>query len=329
MKAIIIISVLIFSSCFIQAQTITDEIVKKIPALPKDSCNISRAAMEAFQQNVANAIEQTEAEIDRLNEIVDQKSEGSEELAKENAMKQMSQQYGLSQEQMAQMKSGNMSAADKQKMANQILQQQTNMSMGEVQNLSKMSDAGKKAYTEAYAAEMQASVQANPEKYKVNEAAGNMHELISSQQAVLGRINSNAQKIGGLYSSIDSDPAIQRSYKKIDEWHDKLTSMIGIDYGQGKQMDSLSMLIQREQIKICDKYTPTYRAALRQHFSVMKSSFSDQEELGRITSELTKMQTGVVLPVENTEVAKLQSVKGYLNNLKDAYKFKLYFLEDN
>ncbi|MBK6283507.1 MAG: hypothetical protein IPF54_13405 [Draconibacterium sp.] len=61
----------------------------------------------------------------------------------------------------------------------------------------------------------------------------------------------------------------------------------------------------------------------------MKSSFSDQEELGRITSELTKMQTGVVLPVENTEVAKLQSVKGYLNNLKDAYKFKLYFLEDN
>jgi hypothetical protein len=156
-----------------------------------------------------------------------------------------------------------------------------------------------------------------------------MHELISSQQAVLGKINSNAQKIRGLYSSIDSDPAIQQSYKKIDEWHGKLTAMIGIDYGQGKQMDSLSMLIQKEQIKICDKCTPKYRTALRQHFLVMKSSFSDQEELGSITSELTKMQTGVVLPAESTEVGKLQSVKGYLNNLKDAYKFKLYFPEDN
>ena len=329
MKSYLLLIVVLLSGLTIHAQTVTNEILKKIPALPKDSCNITKAVMEAFQQKVADVLELTETEIERLNEVVNQKSEGSEEAAKETAMKQMSQQYGLSPEDMAKMQSGKMSAAEKQAMANKILQQQTNMSMGEVQNLSKMSDAGKKAYTEAYATEMQATVQANPGKYKANEGAKNMNELMSSQQAVLGKIKAGGQKIGNLYANIENDPNLQKSYQNIEKWNDKLMSMTGVDYGQGKQMDSLSMLIQKEQIKICDKYTPQYRAALRQHFAVLKTSFPDYDELGRITAELTKMQTGVVLPVESTEVGKLQSVKGYLNNLKNAYKFKLYFPEDN
>jgi hypothetical protein len=313
----------------VQAQTLTEKYLKMIPPLPKDSCNITRASIDIFVNQVYELSELLDSAIDSLENMADNQMENSEETAKANAMKQMSQQYGLSPEQMQKMQSGNMSEADKQALANQVLFQQTNMSMGDLQNLSKMSDAGKEAYVEAYAMEAQATVQANPEKYKVNESAKSMNELIASQQAVLGKINSNTQKVGDLYAAIDGDPAIQQSDKKISEWHNKLMSMTGVDYGQGKQMDSLAMLIRSEQISICDKYTPKYRTALRHHFTDLKASMPDQEELGRITSDLSKMQTGVALPSESVEAGKLQSIKGYLSKLKVAYKFKLYFPEDN
>jgi hypothetical protein len=328
MKSLLLLIVVLLSGFTLHAQTVTDEILNKIPALPKDSCNITKVATEAFQQKVADVLDFTETEIERLNEIVHQKSKGSEEAAKETAMKQMSQQYGLSPEDMAKMQSGKMSAADKKALADKMLQQQTNMSMGEVQNLSKMSEAGKKAYAEAYVTEMMATGQTN-QNQQIASNAKKMNQLITEQQAVMGKISASGQKIGNLYASIENDPNLLKSYQNIEKWNEKLMSMTGVDYGQGKQMDSLSLLIQKEQIKICDKYTPKYRAALRQHFAVLKASFPDYDELGRITAELTKMQTGFVLPAENNEVGKLQSVKGYLNILKDAYKFKLYFPEDN
>jgi hypothetical protein len=328
MKKIIIVIAALSFSALAYAQTLTENYMKKIPALPKDSCNITKAEVESFTQKVVELIAQTENEIDAMNEKVNTKSPANEAAAKEAAMQQMSQQYGLSPEDMAKMQNGKMSAADKQAMANKILQQQTNMSMGEVQNLSKMSDAGKKAYAEAYATEVQAKAQANPQQYQVNESAKNLQQLVSSQQAVLGKINSNGQKIGNLYAKIESDPDLQKMYQNIEKWHSKLMSMTGIDYGQSKQMDSLAVLIKTTQIKICDKYTPQYRSALRQNLTVLKASMPDIQRLGEITAELTKAQTGIAPPAESTEVGKLQSIRGYLSSLKDAYKFKLYFPEE-
>jgi len=321
--------ILLFFGFLGYAQTNAEAFLNKIPGLPKDSCNITHATMESFKQGVAVLIDQTEKEIEALNEKVNKKDPANEAAAKENAMQQMSQQYGLSPEEMAKMKSGKMSVAEKQAMANKVLQQQTNMSMGEVQNLSKMSDAGKKAYAEAYATEAQATAQANPNKQPVNQSAMNMQQLISAQQAVLGKNNANGQKIGNLYASIQNDPDLSKRKKNIEDWQRNIMSMTGVDYGQGKQMDSLAVLIKKEQTKICDIYTPKYRTALRQHLSIMKSSMPDIQQLGEITGELTKAQTGIVPPAESTEIGKLQAIKEYLTNLKDAYQFKLYFPEEN
>lgn len=328
MKATCIFLLLILSVNFAGAQIKPEEFIKKIPAIPKDSCGITRAAAESFTQNVTNQFELIVTEIERLNEVVNQKSEGSKETAKANAMKQMSQQYGLSPEDMAKMQSGKMSAAEKQAIANKVLQQQTNMSVGEVQNISKMSDAGKKAYTEAYATEMMATSMANPNQEPVNDKAKNMQQLLAAQQAALGKITANSQKIGNLYAAIQNDPAGKEMLKNIDIWHNKLMSMTGIDYGQGKQMDSLSVLIVNEQNKYCHKFTPKYRSALRQHLSLIKASLPDYRKVGELTAEVTKAQTGITIPPENAEIMGLQAVKDYVNALGNVFKFNLRYPED-
>lgn len=329
MKTIVVFLIAIFSVFAAESQTLTESYLKKIPALPKDSCNITREAMEAFQQKVADLKTQIDSEIESLKEAANNKGAVNEEAAKEHAMQQMSQQYGLSPEQMAQMKAGKMSAADKQALANQVLQQQTNMSMSEVQNLSKMSDAGRKAYAEALGAEMMANSEAVNTQQSGNNNAKTLNQLMVEQQAMLNKITTEGRRIGNLYASIESDPDLQKSLQNIDKWHNKMMSMTGINYGQGKQIDSLSNLIKTTQIKICQNYTPRYRSALRQHQASMKASIPDIYQLGQLTAQLTKLQTSIEPPAESIETGCLESILGYLGNLEDAYKFKLYFPEEN
>jgi hypothetical protein len=55
---------------YLNAQTQSEIFLKSIPPLPKDSCNITRSAIESFTQKVADLIDQTENEIDALHENV-------------------------------------------------------------------------------------------------------------------------------------------------------------------------------------------------------------------------------------------------------------------
>ena len=78
--------------------------------------------------------------------------------AQDEAVKQLSQQYGLSEADIEKMKnSKNMTSAEKQALASKMMSQQTNMSMEEAQKMGSMSEAGKKAYAEAYATEAMAN----------------------------------------------------------------------------------------------------------------------------------------------------------------------------
>ena len=327
MKTTIITLALILIFGFTEAQLITQSYISKIPALPKDSCNISKMAADNFEQKVVDLTSQIDKEIQKLKAAEKQKSRVNEDQAKAHAMQQMQQQYGLSQEQMSQMKSGKMSAADKQALANQVMQQQTNMSMGEVQNLSKMSESGRQAYGEALGAEMMATSQGGSSQQKEDNDSKTLTQLLTEQQSIMAKINAGSQRIGENYSKIENDPELQKSLSKINSWQSKLTAMGGVDYGQGDKMDSLALLIKNEQVKICDKYTPLYHSALQMHFVYLKTSIPDIYNLGQITAQITKIQTSIDTPPESTEIGCLESIKGYLDKLEGAYKYKLYYPE--
>jgi len=330
MKTLLFVIILLLGGSLVSAQITSEALLKKAPSLPKDSCNISRAEMENFVRQVNALIEETDNEITRLNQEIDKAGSTNEERAKETALKQMSQQYGMSEEDIAKMKNAkSLSAADKQALANNMMMKQANMTMDEAKNLSKLDDAGKKAYAEALATEKMAEVQANPNPQPVNSTGKNMQALIAEQQTLTGKISANSQKIGNLYAVIDNDPSGKEMLRKIDEWHNKLMSMTGIDYGQGKQMDSLSALIMNEQIKYCNKFTPKYRAALRQHQAIVRASIPDYRQLGTVTNEMIKLQYGLVLAPENAELSGIQAVSGYLGKLRDAFKYNLYYPEEN
>jgi len=304
--------------------------MKKLPALPKDSCNITRAAAEDFAATVAGLEKQLQEELKAINKSVDMHMKANEGSARNNAMKQMSEMYGISQADLEKMKnSKNMSAAEKQAMANKMMSQQTNMTMDDAKSLGKMSDAGKKAYAEAYATEAMATNQADPQQQAKNDAAISQYNLVASQQAINSKVSAVGQRIAALYSPIESDPERQKMLDRMDAWHNKRMSMTGIDYGQGKLMDSLALLIKNEKTAYCNKYTQRYHAALRKHLEIIKSSMPDYQSLGNVSAEAIKAQSGIEMPAEGREIPALGAIDGYLEKLEAAYQYKLYFAEDD
>jgi len=329
MKKTSVTLIALFSALLAGAQVIPESYLKKIPALPHDSCNITRADIESFRLQVNNISDQLEIDIDKLNDQLEKNMEDNEETAKEAVMNQLSQQYGMSQEDINKIKNGKgLSDAEKQALANKMTMQQANISIDEAQKLSKMSEAGQKAYAEAYAAEAMATAQTNPKQQSTNDNAKNLYQLASSQSTIANKINSINQKINNLYAVIEADPSGQEMIKKIDKWNSEIMSMTGIDYGQGKEMDSLALLVKKEKTEYCNKFTPRYRAALREHLKILKTSLPDYQSLGDITAEITKAQTGITTPPECNTITSLKAIQAYLGKLEDAYEFKLYYPED-
>lgn len=313
------------------AQTSFESYLKRVPALPKDSCNISKASAENFVRQVTDLIEELSNDIEERKQRVDDYAEEKEGDMQANAMQMMQQKYGMSEEDLKKFKnSEEMTEDETQAMADKIMKQQTNMSMDEIQNMSKMSEAGKKAYAEAYAAEAMANVQSDPEKYVPDKTAGNLYNLTNEQQTLNQKIVAGQQKIDTMYAAIENDPSGKTMLGKISEWNRKLTSMMGeVSNREAHIMDSLGILVAKEEIKYCDKFTPQYRAALRKDLANLKASIPDCNRLDEVTGELLKLQTGVDAPPDLEETSSLGALKTYLDHLREAYKYKLYYPEIN
>jgi hypothetical protein len=133
-----------------------------------------------------------------------------------------------------------------------------------------------------------------------------------------------------MYAAIENDPEGKIMRDNIAEWHEKLMLMTGeVSASEEKIMDNLSDQIKNEEIKYCNKFTPKYRAMLKQELATLKSSIPDCNRLDKVTQELFKLQTGVDALPEGLEITSLGLLGTYLDHLKNAYKYKLYYPEDN
>lgn len=331
MKKATLILIALGIASLASSQTTLESYMKRVPVLPRDSCNITRAAMESFVSQISALIDELDSDIEERGRIADENAEENRSTMEDNVVKQMQQQYGMSDADINSLKNAkNLSPADKQALANKMMMQQTNISMDEAKNMSKMSEAGKKAYAEAYAAEAMATAQVEPKKQTGNENARTMLALTNEQQALINKIQSGQQKIAGMYAAIENDPTGKAILARISKWHEKLVSMMGeVSDSEAKYIDSLSLLITNEHIRYCELFTPKYREVLRQDLANFKASLPDCRRLDEVSGELMKIQTGVAAPPESAETTSLAALNTYLGNLKNAYKYKLYYPEDN
>ncbi len=327
MRRLIFISIWICFTAPVSAQFVTEGYLNKAPALPKESCDITFAQVENFTSQVNSLLTQVNDAIGQMNRSNKQSAKVNEAAAKQQAAQQMAQ-FGMSQEDMAKMKSGKMTAEEKKALANKMMMQQTNISVDEMKATKGMTAEGKKAYSEALTTEMMASGQSGQIKSSAPGNAPALASLVQEQQQIMGNLSSRDQEFTTLYASLENNAEGQQMLKKIETWKSKWSSMVGVDAGQGKQMDSLRVLIKKEEIKYCDKFTPLYRDALRTHLAVIKSSLPDYRRLAEITGQIEELQAGIPAAAGGNDITGMTALREYLSDLSKAYKYKLSYPEE-
>lgn len=307
----------------IHAQNTPESYLKRIPALPKDSCSASLESNQMYTEKVQSLIDEIQADIEARNEKVNAAAEGNKEAIEANAMNQVTQMTGMSQADLNKLKNAkNMTAAEKQALANQIMMQKTNMSMDEVKKLSTMSEAGKQAYMQAMGTEMMATSGNNQQTSPAVDDMQKTTELLEQQQALMNANIESHKKIVDQYTAIDNAPKAKVMLENIRKWQQKQRSFGEIvSKAQAKAIDSLEVLINAERVRYCNLQTPKYRAQLRNHLSVVKSSLPEYRKYGKVNCAYISAQTKIAQPAEMIDVPALEAIKGYLGGLKNVNKY--------
>jgi hypothetical protein len=325
MKTILLFltSALATSCCF--AQVTAEAFMGKIPSLPNNYCTITSIEKDGFKVRVMDLIDELQAEITKRENEQEQFAEDNADKMRDN----MARQMGASPADIAKLQKGeDMSDEEAMQLANKMLGNTMNISMGEIENLQNMSEEGQKAWGTAYATEMMADAQANPQKYKASQQKGkNLHDLVQEQLLLTQQLNAKTQKFGEQFNEIENDPENKKILDDIGKWTSEYYSLTGIDYGQGPKMDALAAKIKAAKISYCNKNTPRYLGILSEYKDFVQKNLGEYNRLEKLNFETTELQTGVKNTSQQGLMA-LTSVMDYLQKYGSALQYSLYDAEN-
>lgn len=324
MKTIIILSVLILLFNCTRAQSGSNDILKKIPAVPTNVCTATNETQMQFKEKIWAVIREVDTQIMALKK----QSQPDEAQAKSQA-EQMLKQQGLSQADMDKMKSKKMTKEEKQALAEKMMQQSTNMSMAEISSLKNMSKEAKQAYAEGYTTEAVASAQTNTKNNKIQGVnTKNNADVISQRNELYQKITARQLEVKLNYQKIEQDPGGLKLMDKMNSLRVRMGDLIGSGGEEvwkekdKKEYDAAKAQFNQLQKEYCQYMSPLYFKALGDHFAQLPSSYSDYQKLDEMTEIIDNTIVTIGTRGKAGNIEYLDGVKSYLQYLKDVYKYK-------
>lgn len=309
---------------FVTTNISAQDLLGKIPAIPTNVCVASNETQKQFEEKISAIIREVDSQIMALKK----QSKPDEAKAKGQA-EQMLKQQGLSQEEIDKMKSKKMTKEEKQAMAEKMMQQYTNMSMAEVNSMKSMSKEGKQAYMEGYAAEAQATAQADAKNNKTSEVnTNNNADVLSQRNELYQNIKTQQQDVMLKYEQVEQDSEGLKMVGKMNSLRAKISQLVG-GGGEGgwnekdkKEYDAAKAELNRLKKDYCQQMSPLYFAALNYHLSNLQSSYNDYQKLDEMSGKIENTIVTIGTTGKGGNIEYFDWAKSYLQNLKDVYKYK-------
>ena len=336
MKKIFLVLMLTIAMIYANAQVRPEAYLSKLPSVPGDICSDETKGKDEFFSKVNEISEQLQTEMERRHDNNEAKVEAGKPKMMNNVMKQTGVSPELIQQLQALENQSKGATGDQKKayeaqkkaLADQMMQQSMNISMGEVENLKKMDKAGQKAWATAYATEKQAEVSADPKKYQ-DQNAKEMQKfnLVKSQKQLSDSLKAQMNRYMKKFSEIDENEDGSNLLAKIEGIRNEIREEYSKTTRTDQKLIELRSKLVAAKTSYCNLQSPRYVQALAEYKSFVQSSMSAYYRLEKLTNEVTKMQTGVDLSPEPGEFG-LGNVSSYIKQLLDAYKYNLYGPED-
>ena len=301
-----------------------------LPSPPGDICSEGEnSGRSAFMQQVGDLNNKLSEEMSRRKDEIEEKMDNNKDKMMQNAMARTGVSPELMQQMMALEKANKGATGDQKKayeaqkkaLAGQMMQQSTNISMGEIENLKKMDKAGKTAWAEAYATEKKAEVMADPKAYQ-DKTAADMKDfkLMQKQKQLADSLGAQVVKFGKQFEELETSKEAQNLLTQIDQLEDELNNLYKKNNVSGKEIIAKENAIRNLQLSYCNLLTPKYLDVLARYKSFTQASIAPYYKLEKLTNQVSAKQTGVELNME-PGLMGLQSVGSYLTKLSEVYKY--------
>jgi hypothetical protein len=324
MKRITIFCYALLSSVFSFSQQTPESFLGHVPAIPSNVCGISSAGQKSFSVKAEEVSDQIKEAISR------RKQEYKDFVGdnKDQMIQNMAGQSGLSAADMAKLKNGGqLSQAEAMTLANKMMGEKYNMSVGEAKNLGKMSKEGQKAWAEGYGTEMMADAQANPDKYNKDQKKNkNMYDLASEQTQLAQQIQAEEAKFQNQLEEINQKAAEERLKLDVQlapliKESEKINDGEGSTAADAARGYAFALKIYELRLKFCELMTPFYTDFLSRRLLSVKINLPNHYRLQEITDNLTAEQTGIKKGKMTPDLMALESISRYMTLLADLFRF--------
>jgi hypothetical protein len=288
------------------------------PNPPENVCQMQGDAKSDLQAKIAELT-------DSLVAIIDRQSLLSEENAEKNADERNAgalRNAGFSGVKAKDVKNAeNMSDAEVEAMANQMIQKRLNLSMGDLKDLDKLDTVGQKAWAEGVGTEQMAKAQTNPQQNKDEQVRiKSQYTMASKQKSMTEKQNAGESKYRQQIDLLDKDAAKAKTELDI-----RLKPLFKkLETASDDEAVGIRQQIHALQDEYCQQFTPRYLEILANYKVYVSKMLPETSKMEANQNKLTKSQTGVDNNIVEANQIGFEKVRVYYFLLGNIFKYKLY-----
>jgi hypothetical protein len=321
MKKTILISMLWLTTYAAQAQftPLSPELFfsSNVPAAPSvnEICTTTKEKRQAYAEKLLKIQKELDEQIAYLKK--NEKQDAA--LMQEQARQKAANDLGLSPADMQKMQSGKMSKEEKKAMADKMMQQQFGITTSEAQDVAGYSKAGK----EAWATDFAQSQQGNAKNQQAPQSMS-LIELNKEKDALSLKLSTTNETYAEQFRAVENDTAMARLLREIDAHIASYNKLVGVDYGQGPEMEKLILSIKSKKAVYCSKQTTKYLGILERFAASVVKDMPDYYRLEALINEVNKKTTGSDVNMMKKGLLSYENIKLYVSRLAAVYQFSLY-----
>ena len=337
---------LILSAIFstIYAQKAALDYYQGLPGPLTGPCDSDTLPTRLYHEQLNSVNKLLGPDISARKKEVNDYMKGHKEEMKETMIKNSGLTFTPEQIQKMKQDNKHMTQEQKMKMADEMMQQNANISMKEIQarkaDSEKKDTAALKRWSQAYATENMADQPADQakidaEKLKMKSTVDLTKELFDLQAKLNGGGGKFTQQLDLLQK--DADSAWVELEKNIQPYEDEMARLSEaqsrrIEAGNeneesGRETFEAIKKIQ-EQIHLlkylyCEPLTSRYVEILKGLDQYLPGTFADYDHMDELNVEINYRQTGVRMPAGALGLSALLAVQDYAGKLNEIQKYRL------
>lgn len=319
----ILIAVMCFLSVQIYSQT-GIYFYNRLPELPGPVCEVDTSFKGQFMRQLSDIGQQVDEVYFKKKKEVEKEAEN----LKPEMEKKLAKDSGLSDADIQKLKDKKLSKEEKKKIADKMLQNTANISMGEIERLKKMSKEGKEAWAEAYNTEMMATMQSGDsvkteEQIKMEKELqknSKLNEFVKEQKLILDRIHAVDIKYANKMTELRREDSIQTVI--LEEKLKPLRKQLE-NYPSKEEQKAIYKSMFGHYLTYCNKLSPMNINIIADVKNSLAPLLPEYDRLEEVNTEINKIMFGAKDGLNSPGLMQLGAVKSLIDIMAGAYSYTI------